>query len=145
MGGFFNLSVESAILYVKHLGWLDSTPEKSEKTRAEIYKGTAWVKIEPKPESSWLLGEAFECGISVQSSHGMSAISWSEIKSWMDATGRCGWWLANAIHKISIAYINQFYKSRDPSVESPISDEIDIAQKRKAVSDQFNAFIAKRT
>lgn len=135
---------EAAILYFRHLGWLASTPEKTNKTRFEMHKGSAFEKYEPEPICKLLVEIVLECGIKSSNGFGVNAISWAEINSWSQAMGDTNYWLNGVIRLMSECYIHELNEGKNPSRPSPIANEIDTNEKRKSVSKQFKNFISSR-
>jgi hypothetical protein len=105
-------------------------------------KGSALADAEPEPEARWIITAATECGLSsIAGMGGVVPVSWSEIRSWQDATGQQGWWLATTIRILSEQYVGEYHAATDPARMSPLQEQMDEQDKRVAVSQQFKAFV----
>lgn len=149
----FGLAVESACLYARHLGWLSATPEQkgrkgndNPKNRWELYKDSAYTQAEPEDSARWLIEISQECGMYQNNGMGIDVVQWSEIESYLRATGQSGWyWLASVLRGISQSFVDEFRQAKDPLRPCPLDDEVDEDAKRKAVSNQVKSFFKSKS
>lgn len=137
------MSTMAAFQYIGHLGWLDATPDKESKSRAEKMKGSAIVSLEPEEGCVWVVRLAISCGLFQSNGSGIYPISWSEIHNWMIATSQSGIWIAETVKALSSHYVSENYKGRDPNSKSPMDEEIAIEDKRANVTAQFKNLVRK--
>lgn len=75
----------------------------------------------------------------------ITAVSWSEVKAWMQITGtRITPWAARTIREMSTAYANEHREASDNTSRpapygGPMTDE-----RRQAVADKISQFMARR-
>ena len=128
MGRFFVLIIDSACEFIKLQAWLNSTPEKDDKTRRELNKDSSLLLIEP--EFHWLIDNFLECGLS------LNVIPWTEIQAWQTVTKKQNIWLAKTVRYLSEFYITMFNQYNNSTQPAPVQAEIE--EQRKAVATQFN-------
>lgn len=146
MGGFFGLTLELASVFVRHMGWLDATPDKEKRPRREMYKGSPLETAEPDPIASYVVEMALDCGLcNYTSSGGVIPTPWTEIRAWQEATGNEGWWLAQAVRRLSKDFVSEFYKARDPVSQPPIDEMGEGSLRPNMVSQQFHAFLKAKS
>ena len=104
-------------------------------------KGSAYTEVQPDSASAWIVELAIDCGLSANNGFGISPIPWSEVKSWQDATGNNGYWIAETVRRMSTEYVGEFFAAKHPGRQSPIDDAISIEIKRQSVSQQFKNFV----
>lgn len=77
---------------------------------------------------------------------GIDVVQWSEIESYLRATGQSGWyWLASVLRGISQSFVDEFRQAKDPLRPCPLDDEVDEDAKRKAVSNQVKSFFKSKS
>ena len=85
-----------------------------------------------------------ELGYCRSSGMGVVALDWTELASWSHLTGTYLFnWEYQALMKLSKAYVDQFYKSKDYYCMSPYISEDITQEKRDSISEAFEA-LAKR-
>jgi hypothetical protein len=142
LGQFFALSLDAAILYCRHLGWLAATPEGQKQARHELSAYADLLDLEPEPEAVPIVMQAKECGFYAQGGMGATPITWQEVKAWADATGNESLWMNDAVKACSEAYVSEYYAGKDPMRPSPIKvDSVD--RGRKAVEEQFKRLMKR--
>lgn len=111
-------------MYVKHLAWLNATPEGLKESRMETFK--RHIKRDPDlPPTNgceYLLEYLFSIGVGRSSGMGFVAIDWQEIDAWcrrkkIQLTG----WESETIFMLSSAYVFQSSQSRDKNSAPPYS------------------------
>lgn len=80
-----------------------------------------------------------ECGLSTSTGFGAASIAWSEIVAWQTATGNDGLWIASTVKSLSVAYTNELTLAKDPTRASPLQEDVDKTEQRKAVSNQLKS------
>lgn len=96
-------------------------------------------------ESLFLVNYAFECGVSLNSDFGMTPITWQEVNAWQKATLNNDPWIAKIVKKLSSDYVSEFKAAKDQGRPSPITEELDLQEQRKAVSKQFFNFVRAKS
>ena len=137
MGGFFSLTLNSAIEFVKHQAWLDATPKADKISRREYYKDSYLTRAQPETYCVWLVQFSIECGQISQASMGITSLSWQELKAWQDVTCNYNIWTAQAIKELSLCYVSEYKASVDPTRPSALQAYVDQLEQRKRVSNQL--------
>jgi hypothetical protein len=113
-------------LRVKHLAWLNATPEGLKESRMETFK--RHIKKDPDlPPTNgceYLLEYFFSIGVGRNSGMSFVAIDWLEIDAWcrckkIHLTG----WEAETIFMMSGAYVSQSQISRQKNSQPPYSSQ----------------------
>lgn len=132
--------------YAKVFGWLSATPRGGKVPRYKSFPGVlerAWdQRAEP------LLMDMQEVGWCQAGPHGPEVLHWSEIKAWMDATGRRESWLALAVRRLSAAFVDEFVQANEPARPMPEGLEVeeeDATERRQIVQQQLRQFAKNRS
>lgn len=124
------------------MAWLQSTPEKSEKSRFKQLQGInedhPSLDLPPVDLGAYLLGYLQELDFCMKGESGMSALSFFELSAWQDSTDlRLSSWEILALKHLSGEYVNQLHRSRDPDESAPYQTE-DLPRIREAVQNFFS-------
>ncbi len=125
-------------MYVRQLGWLNATPEKAKKSRAqtfrEISEDHSSLRLPDIGAAVGLVELWQEAGSFLNTGMGPVPLTWSEIDAWMRVTKRnVPVWARTLIRNLSETYVQELTEARDPSRPAPFVDNTYIDRQR--VSD----------
>lgn len=99
----------------------------------------------PDCDAMHLVHYFFEIGPTVPAGMSEAPIPWSEIEAWEGRTGiELSAWESRVIRRLSVEYIDQIHKSRDPDCDAPFDSEEMTAKKREAVASQIRQSIRSK-
>lgn len=96
--------------------------------------------------ASYLLDILFDIGMCGSSGFGPETISWSEVNSWMNATGtKLSKFELTTIRALSRAFVDQYSLSNEALIPSPYApEEIDAAVVSKRVGDALRMLASRK-
>ena len=84
----------------------------------------------PKCDADYLVPLFFEAGMYEASFGGVSPLSWSEIKSWLEVTGRdLTVFEADCIKEMSVGYCNEYTSASEEHARPPYIEFVELTEK----------------
>lgn len=125
-GKFLQGVADTLRLYVRHLAWLQSKPDKSDKTRVRklLDEGgtSSFLRLPDVGYAEYLLAAWHDSGRMLETVMGQLPISWSEIQSWISVTKAS---YTNEeirlIREMSRIFVESLYEFKDPKSPPPFS------------------------
>ena len=137
----------------KQLSWLHSAPDKDYKSSPQKQARIETENIEPffnslEPETNYLLSLFRSSGMVLQTGYGPVPLTWEEIKSWNESLKlNLNSRELTAIKDMSIVYVNQLHRSKDPACIAPAFevDEDLLELRRTKISNAFKSLPTTRS
>ena len=116
MGQFFESIERELEIYVRHMAWLNSTPDGAELSRAEIFEQKNFDVLMPDCSAPYLIEYLLELGVSM----GEHSLTHGELESWMNNTGiRLSAFEVRALKRLSQAYLSTGHAATKEDYPTP--------------------------
>lgn len=139
---------------MRHLAWLNASPEGSKKSRLEAFKArgddSSFLEF-PKIEGAEYMVALFqEAGVMQSNGMGVIPLTWQEIESWLRTTELdLSVWEKLTIREMSEAYVAEFTKASAKDAPAPFvpivePEQIDRAAVSNKIADVLRGFKRKK-
>jgi hypothetical protein len=128
---------------VRHLAWLNATPDGSKKSRLKSFKEQDedhnLLNLPEIVGASHLLSYLMEVGVAMSSGMGLMPLSWQEIDSWLRVTELpLTTWEKIVLRELSETYVNEYSQASEKDRPAPYVHRVDEID-RAAVSDKLKS------
>lgn len=119
MGKFYEAACAELEVYIRHLAWLNATPDGDKISRFDWFEANGYEAVYPDCDADYILTYLQEIGMSL----GEQPLNFSEINAYQNVTGiDLQSWEARIIKRLSVAYLSELANARSPDRESAWDD-----------------------
>lgn len=124
------------------MAWLHATPEGSKKSRLtslkELDEDSSFLKLPKIEGAEYLVALLFEAGLLESTGMGATALSWSEIESWLRCTSlELSNWEKLMIKTMSDVYVSEYNQSSAKDRAAPYIYVDEVQVKRDEVANKL--------
>lgn len=128
---------------MRHLAWLNATPEGSKKSRLKEFReadeNANLLNLPETEGASHLISYLMEAGIAMSNGMGITPITWQEMESWLRVTELpLSTWEKLMLRELSETYVNEYSQASAKDRPAPYVHNVENID-REAVSDKLKS------